>query len=63
LFDDGLEAGFFVQVGLVYPVPGKVFHEDGGNAEFLAQDEPEGGDVAKDEIGFRFPPLSDEKIT
>ena len=54
MFDDGLEAGFFVQVGLVYPVPGKVFHEDGGNAEFLAEDETEGGDVAEYQVGLRF---------
>lgn len=53
--DEGGEAGFFVQVGSVNPVPGKVFHENGGNIEFLAEHESEGGDVAKDEVGLRFP--------
>ena len=52
--DEGGEAGFFVQVGSVDPVPGEVFHESGGNAEFLAEHESEGGDVAKDQVGLRF---------
>ena len=54
LFDEGGEAGFFVQVGGVDPVPGKVFHENGGNIEFLAEHESEGGDAAEDEVGLRF---------
>ena len=55
LFNEGSEAGFFVQVGGVDPVPGKVFHENGGNIEFLAEHESEGGDAAEDEVGLRFP--------
>ena len=50
--DYGAEAEIFLQVGVVYPVPGEVFHEDGGDSHFLAQGKPEGGYIAKDEFGI-----------
>ena len=54
LFNEGLEARFFLQVGGVDPVPGKVFKKDGGDVEFLPQNQTERGDVAEDEFGLGF---------
>ena len=48
------ESGIRLQIPSVYPVPGKVFHEDARYAQFLAQGKPERRDVAENQIGFRF---------